>query len=134
MNGRYCSLSPDGQYFGYHYEVYTTNIYDSIGVISKVPNFTALYIQPNFGGMWNAVCFEEDGSVIDRNSKWEKKSDIDLRFVTGDIRKAPSGFIETNLWVDPKGRMIRFEGAKIFADDQLLYDTTDHVFVERKPI
>ena len=142
MNGASsCAISPDGQLFGYHYEVYNRyvkgkRVLESVGVISKLPNFTALYINKAWGFNWFSVMFDQDGSVIGYKEQWEKKGNIDLHFVTGDIRRVASGYIETNEneWIDPKGRKITTKEGKLYADDQLLYDTTDHMFVEREAI
>ena len=143
MNGAKLAISPDGNYFAYHYQVYGyvngKQEYKCHGVISKVPNFTALYFNDSHLGNWETINFTEKGEVIYRNvvqqSKMEKRGDIDLPFVDADIAiKAPSGYIDSSSWKDPRGRTITHKDGVLFADNQVLYDTTDHVFVPRKQI
>lgn len=135
MNGAYASISPCGRYFGYFYQVYGyvkgVQKYESCGVVSQVPNFTALYFNGNHGGCWESVRFTEKGEVV--SSPMEKKGDVELPIAPHTATLASSGYIDKPSWTDPKGRIITTEGAKLLADGIVIYDTTDHKFVARSP-
>lgn len=137
MNGRYCSLSPDGTYFSYHYDTYgKSGEWTCHSVVSLVPNFTALYFCVEHHGNWEEIQFAEDGCIVFDSSRLEKKSDIDIPVVKWKkgLAIAPSGYIKGAEWTDPKGRIITTEEGKLFANGLVLYDTTDHTFVAREPI
>lgn len=142
MNGKYCSLSPNGLYFAYHYDEYKDNgtTFESHGVVSKLPNFTALYHKANFGGNWATLTFTEDNAIVYGSMStepMEKKGDIELPFADWETAKrANSGYIDFEkepVWQDPKGRSIRVDGAKLIVDNHVLYDTSDHMFVAKPP-
>ena len=101
------------------------------GVISKIPNFTAIYFNPDHCGNWQSIQFTETGDV--NGPPMEKKGSVELSFVKGQTPTAPSGYIETDSWIDPKGRVITHKNGVLLADNQVLYDTTDHVFVPKEP-
>lgn len=151
MNGKYCSISPDGQYFAYHYDIYPTvngkQTFDSHGVISRLPNFTALYFKDHFGGNWADLGFDTNGGIVYSGMKgvetMEKKGNEEIPFVDwrGAV-KAPSGYIEEERLVDgavepfldAKGRVITTQEGKLLADNQVIYDTTHHIFVPKAAI
>jgi hypothetical protein len=151
INGKYAAISPDGRYFAYHYDIYPTvngkQTFDSHGVVSRLPNFTALYFKDNFGGNWSSLGFDANGGIVysgmKGNERLEKKGEETIPLV--DWRGAvlaPSGYIKEESLVsnskdpflDCNGRIITVDGAKILANNDVIYDTTNHVFVERKPI
>lgn len=136
MNGKYCAISPCGNYFAYHYDVYGyvggEQNHMCHGIISKVPNFTALYFNEMHHGNWQSIEFTKKGEVV-YGSKMVKKGDILLTFVDWDSPTIPSGYIDAESWTDPKGRVITHKNGVLLADNQVLYDTTDHVFVPKEP-
>ncbi len=151
MNGKYSAISPDGQFFAYHYDIYPMEndkqTFDSHGVVSRLPNFTALYFKPNFGGNWADIGFDMNSSIVYSGmtgvETLEKKGNEDIPFV--DWRsavKAPTGYIQESRlregaeepFVDHKGRVITTQDAKILVNNQVIYDTTDHVFVAKPPV
>ncbi len=135
MNGKYAAISPCGRFFAYHYDVYGYvkggQFWTCHGVVSQVPNFTALYFNGSHTGNWDSIGFTEAGEIC--APPMEKKGGVEIPFASLKGREIPSGYIEDSSWTDPLGRRIRTEGGKLFADDILLYDTTDHQFVPRIP-
>ena len=47
--------------------------------------------------------------------------------IRGSVKCIDSGYVKQS-FTDPKGRVITTKEGKLFADGELLYDTTDHVF------
>jgi len=76
MKGTTASISPNGVYFGYSYSVYSPSFH-SHGVISRLPNFTAIYFNENFSGWEDEdVSFNRDGTArIEHNPNWVKRFD-----------------------------------------------------------
>ena len=132
MNGRYAAISPCGRYFGYHYDVYGyvkgVQEWTCHGVVSALPNFTALYFNGNHRGNWEMVSFTEDSEIT--GPPMLKKGDVEIPQVGYTKESAPSGYTPEG-WTDPKGRLITTEAGKLLADGVLLYDTTNHVFVPK---
>lgn len=135
MNGKYLQVSPNGKYIGYHYYFYTPD-WQCHGAVSRVPNFTAIFFCPEHCGNWEQIQFTPDNNIIFSNLKLMKKRDSDLKVFTYKERKdaVPSSWLGEGPWTDPKGRVITTEEGKLLADGQVLYDTTDHVFVARAPV
>lgn len=99
------AISGDGVFFGYTYFTYQQREEISYCVKSVVPNFTA-----------HTICRNE-------RSHWETGQwDNTYRFST------PFPY------TDRRGRVITSEGARLYADGELLYDAGDHEFVARKPM
>ena len=144
LDPKSASLSPCGRFFAYSYSIYGfvkgEQNFESHGVVSEVPNFTALYFNGNFGGGYGLLGFTESGEVIASSyigGTLVKKGDVALRFfpLTPDtlskpLPLAPTGRVP-DVWTDPKGRLITTKDGKLFADGTLLYDTTDHVFAPK---
>lgn len=151
MNGKHASISPDGQYFAYHYDVYldprTPNQhFNSHGVVSRLPNFTALYFKDNFGGNWAKFGFDMNGGIIysgmSGTDTLEKKGTEDIPLVNWQAVKAPSGYIKEERlcvdakepFVDSKGRVITTQDGKLLVNNIVMYDTTNHEFVAKLPV
>lgn len=135
MNGKYCAISPNGNYFSYIYNEYTKNVYSTSGVISKLPNFTAIYYTDRFPGYWDTVGFNTDNSVwVSPEQGWQlKTTDVDIQ--TGPEKNyVDSGYISSEVWIDPRGRSITTEKGKLVANGHCIYDTTNHMFIPKGPI
>jgi hypothetical protein len=132
MNGKYCSLSPCGKYFAYDYEVWTPT-YQHHAVISQVPNFTALYFDPN---AYSPPFFSATGTVV--YDPMQQKGSVTLPFhvppFPSPLTKPDSTSYTEEGWTDAKGRVITTQDGKLLANGDVLYDTTDHVFVGRIPV
>lgn len=163
LDPKSAAISPNGEYFVYGYDVYGQAVgkgWQSVGVASKVPYFTADYFQEYTGGrIWFPYThFDENGRLVDtgttaklfqsmsepfeiveqyklRNpgTTLEKVNDFTLVKLNGQykihssIARINSGYTQQS-FTDPKGRLITSEEGKLFANGELLYDTTDHVF------
>jgi hypothetical protein len=132
MNGKYAAISPCGRFFAYHYTIYGAENSACHGVVSALPNFTALYFNENHTGNWEAVRFTENSEIS--GPPMVKKGDVEVGQVGYTKDSAPSGYIEGSSWTDTKGRVITTNEGKLLADGVVLYDTTDHAFVPRNPI
>ena len=142
MNGKYACLSADGKYFAYHYDLYgksaqnPSGVWACHGAVSLVPNFTALYFCPDHYGNWEQIQFSENGDVVFR--QMEKKSEDAPSLVCWKKGMAlvPPSYVDVNSqeWMDHKGRVITTDGGKLLADGVVIYDCTDHVFEARPPV
>jgi hypothetical protein len=137
INPKTASLSPCGRYFAYTYQVYGfikgEQHHESHAVVSQVPNFTALYHNGNFGGGYGLLKFSPTGEVYCSSfigEGMEKRGGVTLSFTT-TVPEGSTGPVD--MLVDRKGRVITMAEGKVFANDILLYDTTNHVFVARAP-
>jgi len=141
MNGRYPKLSPDGKLFSYHYDIYHKGDWRCEGAVSLLPNFTALYFCGDHCGNWEEIGFGEDGALVFEPTRLVKKGSVDLpiRKYDKNLTLVPPSYIdfealEGNVWVDPRGRKISTKDGILYADGEVLYDTTAHEFESRKPI
>lgn len=134
MNGKYAAISPCGRFFAYHYEIsgFVKGVqdYQCHSVVSSVPNFTALYFDDKTLGNWGILGFTEKGEIVS-SGQMVKKGSVELPFAERGSSLAPSGYVSSAEWTDPRGRVITLDEGKLFADGTLLYDTTDHMFVPR---
>ncbi len=133
MNGKYAAISPNGRYFAYIYNQYTTPQWACYGVISRLPNFTAIYLNDKFPGYWDRVGFNRDSSVY--VPYWQLKNEdkeIKTIKVWQEYNYGPSGYIASEVWIDPKGRSITTENGKLLANGECIYDTTNHMFIPKK--
>ncbi len=141
MKGNNAAISPCGRYFAYHYDVYGyvkgKQNWACHGVVSALPNFTALYFNEKHLGNWEDIRFTQKGEI--NGPPMVKKGNVEIPFVHHTTPVIPSGYVsgytagfiaETN-WTDPKGRVITTVDGKLLADGAVLYDTTDHVFIAR---
>jgi len=131
MNGKYAAISPCGRFFAYHYNIYMKEDWACHGVVSSLPNFTALYFNEEHRGNWESIRFTEKGEI--HSPPMVKKGDVELSFVHHSTPVISSGFIGEASWTDPKGRVITTEDGKLLADGVVLYDTTEHVFIAKTP-
>jgi hypothetical protein len=132
MNGAYCSISPDGLYFAYHYSsLREENRWKSYAVVSEIPYFTASLITKNHAGMWDAIAFRNDGLLMHTRAKdgfiMKRECPIVISSVY-DSSLIYNGFCNEGGFTDVRGRIVSIVGGAIYADGVLLYDTVDHVF------
>ena len=134
MNGKYCAISPNGNYFAYSYTEYTKKVYSARGVISRLPNFTAIYYTDQFPGYWTKMGFTTDNSVfVPAEHGWERKTE-DLELTTTPVQEfVDSGYISTEVWIDSKGRSITTDRGMLLANETCIYNTTTHMFVPKVP-
>ena len=157
IHPRYCSISPDGKYFFYHY--WDRGQYSQDAVFSKLPNFTAEYY-----GTWNTYYEEcsftnDNKGVVSLDYQFSKRNsntmlevvlrkDIDKdsiikcgyigclnSSVYDDIKV--NDFSEKNnylTYIDMKDRVIKVKNGILYADDIILLDTTNNTFIQVKPI
>lgn len=145
MNGAYAAISPCGTYFTYHYEVFHPS-FESHGVVSRLPMFTALYHTPNFGSCWDSVGFFPDGSVyLSDTEHWKQvyTTNPEPELVVSPITKIRkdtvetlehSGFISSETWTDYRGREIRVTESMLFANDVVILNTQSNMFKEVKSV
>jgi hypothetical protein len=170
---RYCSISPDGKYFFYHY--WDRGQYSTDAVFSKIPNFTAEYY-----GEWNTyynVCsFTNDNKgVVSLSDQFVKRNmntmlelvlrkDIDKNDIIHigyvGLRNHKNEFLKDNnmmehddsidcpvydykfdeyyekhaTFTDVKGRIITINEGKLYADGNVILDTTNNSFVSVTPV
>jgi hypothetical protein len=141
MNGKYPLLSPDGKLFSYHYDIYHKGDWKCEGAVSLLPNFTALYFCGDHGGNWEEIGFGEDGALVFEPTRLVKKGEVELPIRKYDknlpqVQRTYIDFekLDSNVWVDPKGRKITTKDGILYADGKILYDTTHHMFEARKPV
>ena len=132
-------ISPDGKFFGYNYSIYGKGGYECYGVVSRLPEFTAVAVGDDWPGAWDLVRFNADGSLSERmydHQSWRLKGVAeDLKIEPRAGKLAPTGFIHpSDSWVDPLGRRITVDGYQILADGVCILDTTDYVFEEVAPV
>lgn len=139
------AISPYGDYFAYGYDIYGLRDWESVGVVSKLPNFTAEYFAKFTGGrVWYSPRFDPINRLVNHyiNQNNNKEPFFEKRNLTTKLEEvqltqnhlyADPGYMGQS-FTDPKGRRITSIEGKLFADGELIYDTTNHVFREVKPI
>ncbi len=111
INGKYCAISPNGKYFAYSYSSIRKDAHwKSYAVVSELPYFSASLIRHG-----STIGFRNDGFL-------KKRACDDLE----DWKDEASGFVDT--FVDGRGRVITTEMGVVYANEEVIYDTTDHVF------
>jgi len=129
------AISPDGLHFAYQYfSVIST--WECHAVVSRVPNFTAVY-HTESAGKWDSITFSEDGAVI-----WSSVSSEPMEprgdgahppLVPSSTQSAPTGYKPED-FTDNRGRYITTKDGVLFADGVAMYDTTAHTFEARAAI
>lgn len=153
IHPRYCSISPNGEYFSYHY--WMGGRYSEDAGFSKLPNFTAEYY-----GTWNTYytdfTFTHDNKgVVSLENQFGKRNpntqlELVLRKNIDKSNIIECGYIglkkdnilvteysdETNSlsFIDTKGRNIKVKDGIIYLNDMILLDTTNNKFVPVEPI
>lgn len=124
-------ISPDGKYFVYTFNqtIYAPpNIHRTKqGVLCQVPSFEPLYIDRDIRGDWSKIKFDTHGCIMYSLHSLipqviEKVGSVDLEFSKeqhGEV--APSGLIEDEIWIDPRGRKVRTIDEKLFIDDSVKF-------------
>ena len=132
MRAGYCSLSPDGKHFAYSYSILGgIRAYESNGIVSVVPYFTATMFAEEFGGAWNCITFHTNGQpMCTLQTPITYKRPSALKQVEWDKSSQYTGYIESGSCTDSQGRIITVDEGRVLADGAILYDTTDHVFQE----
>jgi len=132
MNGAYCSISPDGRYFAYHYSsLREENRWKSYAVVSEIPYFTASLITENHAGMWDAIAFRNDGLLMHTRAQqgFVMKRQINIAISpVYDSSLIYNGFCIGGTFTDMRGRVVSVVGGAIHVDGSVIYDTSDHVF------
>lgn len=167
----YCSISPNGNYFFYHY--WEGGHYSEDAVFSKLPNFTAEYY-----GKWNTYyypcSFTRDGKgvhCLEEQFAQRRSTDLDLvirKNVNPDdiVSSGYIGYRNSNTFlnangimeldetlprfcgdykfneyyekhatfVDTRQRVITIKEGIIYANGEILLDTTNHKFECVNPI
>ncbi len=132
MNGKYCAISPNGEYFAYIYNEYTKKVYSTKGVISKLPNFTAIYYTDRFPGYWDTVGFNTDNSVCVADEHYWQRKTQDSELKTSSCKEyVQSGYIDSEVWIDPKGRSITTEKGMLLVNNVCIYNTMKHMFIPK---
>lgn len=135
IDAKTAAISPNGLYFAYGYDVYGKGQWESVGVVSKLPNFSAEYFAAFTGGrIFYVPQFDKENHLVNTELlNYQKRRDTELELVqwanmNGDRSTLADSGYKGESFVDSKGRNIKAVEGKLFADDELLYDTTDHVF------
>lgn len=120
MNGKYCTISPNGKYFVYSYSSIRKDAHwKSYTVLSEVPYFSASLISHS-----GSIGFHPDGNIIAKG--FLKKRACDLEIVTDLDTMIDGGFVDT--FTDGRGRVITTDKGIVYANGEVIYDTTNHVF------
>ena len=129
------AISPDGLHFAYQY-FSVINGWDCHAVVSRVPNFTAVY-HAKSAAKWDGLTFSEDGAVI-----WHSVSSEPMEprgdgarppLAPSSTQSAPTGYQIAD-FTDSRGRHITTKDGVLFADSIAIYDTTGHTFEARAVI
>jgi hypothetical protein len=127
MNGSYAAVSPDGKHFAYHYSEIRRG-FKCHAVISAVPYFTALLYTNKHCSNWESIAFSSTGQPMHYGgSPLVKKNETTLEQVPWE-KGIDSGYVKDGTFTDSRGRVITTKAGQLFADGELLYDTTDHQF------
>ena len=157
IHPKYCSISPDGEYFFYHY--WDRCKYSEDAVFSKLPNFTAEYY-----GTWNTYypncTFTDDnkGVIVYDDQFAKRRADTELELVLRNninvnnlsnpsyigfrngnkFLNANGDMVEDNMlkesyekhasFIDMKGRVITIKDGILYANSEILLDTTNNTF------
>ena len=117
---RGCSISPNGQLFGWYYnQFWKKSADDTHAGVSTLPNFTAELYGAGGCGRWDAVVFDSQSRPLAMGLKFEKS--------------APSGLKPENFQT-ADGRNVQVDGYKLIVDGVVLYDAENNVFVSREKI
>lgn len=129
------AISPDGEHFAYQYFSVIAG-WDSHAVVSRIPNFTAVYHAENCG-KWDGIGFSEDGAVV-----WGSIASKPME-PRGDGERPPLAPAKTpcaatgyqpEAFTDSRGRTITTADGILYADGAAIYDTTSHIFEARAAI
>lgn len=131
MRPEHSRISPDGKYFIYAFNkiIYAPPkiLRTKEAVLCQLPSFEPLYVDHDVRGDWSKIKFDKDGCIMYAlhsliPQQLEKVGSVDLEFSKeqhGEV--APSGLIEEEIWVDPKGRKVRTMDEKLFIDDSVMF-------------
>ena len=102
----------------------------------QYPNFTAEYFTPRFSGEWESIGFDTDGNIAFNTYEERqliKKTDVDLHIVPYE-KHIHSGYIDTTIWIDSRGRQIENKDGVLYADGVVLYDARDNTFENKAAV
>ena len=125
-----CSISPNGEYFGWLYIKYHHCFDGDNGThagISLVPHFTAILYGNKGVGTHLRVNFDEQGNPID-NQGFEQKHPEMLLPISCSKIPIESGLQEAQ-FISKTGQHVVVDGYKLMVDDVVLYDAADNCFV-----
>lgn len=131
-----CSISPNGIYFTYFMFDFSKG-YNTYTVISKVPYFTALYIQEEEGTWTGGAHFQNDNNVIMKPYVLMKNNlPPNMKIIDPCSPGAKSGgggreeriITPTNNSVVIDNRNIHVSNGKLFANDVMIADFCNDTF------
>ena len=127
-----CSISPDGQLFGWLYNKYWTPKEPTHAGVSVIPNFTAELYSSTAPGRWLRVTFDEDSHPFDIMFHFEKRGTRSIPF--SDNKPSVGSGLQEQTFTTRMGAIVSLEGYKIMLDGKLLYDAEKNVFEAKRPI
>ncbi len=130
---RGCAISPNGQWFGWVYNKYwvwprNPSDKNTVAGVSCIPYFTAELFATKTCGRWYSVQFDRRSRPLPSTFAFEQRGDGRL-VVSDSPDPVPSGLQdETFVW---NGKTVTVNGYQLLVDGNVVYDATDHVFVNR---
>lgn len=126
---RGCAISPNGKLFGWVYNRYWVRGDPDYAGVSSIPNFTADLFSTRACGRWYSVQFDRYSSPLAGDFAFIQRSDIQI---SNETNAVPSGLQDTEfVW---NGKTIKVDGYKLSVDEEVIYDATNHVFVDRPAV
>lgn len=123
ING--CSISPNGQLFGWVYNQYWLASATYAGV-SRIPYFTAELFSDTICGRWNSVQFDKDSHPIAGSFDFEQRSNLPITLSKN--RPRPSGIQEQTFASKTGKSLYVVDQYKILCDGVEIYDASKNVF------
>jgi len=124
ING--CSISPNGKLFGWIYNKYWEKGNDTFAGISSIPNFTADLFATRTCGRWFNVNFDSHSAPLADDFAFVQRSSVIIP-ISNETHRVPSGLQEPEfVW---NGKTVKVDGYKLCVDGEVIYDTTNHVFM-----
>lgn len=140
VDAKTAAISPNGLYFAYGYDIYGHGGWKSIGVASKLPNFTAEYFCEYTGGrIYYTPHFDNNSKLVDFSEFIKRNESTELETISWDelvrdrTKFSDSGY-KGDSFIDQKGRHIKAVEGVLFADDTVLYDATHNTFQMVEPM
>lgn len=128
-----CSLSSDGQYFYWIYNLFCTKdktleTNDTHAGVSNVPYFTALMYGNKGMGRWDRCRFDKTTKKpINNQGLRPNDPEYEIECVESGTPDS-TGLIKELEWFDDFGRSITIVEYQIFVNNHLHYDSTNNTF------